>query len=48
MGLREAAAATNWLISIYKFVGRGLGRIPLRGSKLTKITENIDYLIVAE
>src|SRR6266702_4542591 len=35
---KKVAAATNWLISIYKFVGGGLGRIPLQRSESTKIT----------
>ena len=37
MGPRGAAAAADWLISTHKFVGGGPGRIPLRGSELTKI-----------
>ena len=27
--LRETTVAADWLISIYKFVGGGLGQIPL-------------------
>src|SRR6266702_7950775 len=37
VGPYPAAAAADWLISIYKFVGGGPGRIPLRGSESTEI-----------